>query len=217
MKYAQNFENLFQLIPSHSKIESSNSSLITIDNASPRKAYELVLECILTDAQLNSNGYPRPSDTPGKAVLHIPKKSKPNADDERYCSRCAKVFNLSIYDTVAVDMCNYHPKRPGQQRGFADTLHRCCQQPANSDGCMYGNYHVSDYKDIENLTQYVATIDRDEGYVPTKRDIFAMDCEMCYTTGGLELTRITVVNMDEKVVYDALVKPTNPVVDYNTV
>jgi RNA exonuclease 1 len=175
---------IVQILISSSKIDSSTSSLITIDNASPTKSYELVYECILTDEQLKTNGYPRPSDTPGKAVLHVSKKSKPTNDEERYCSRCAKVFHLSIYDEPAVDTCNYHPKRTGHQRGFADNLHRCCQQPANTDGCMYANYHVSDYKDIENLTQFVTTIDRDEDFVPTKRDIFALDCEMCYTTGN---------------------------------
>lgn len=39
---------------------------------------------------------------------------------------------------------------------------------------------------------------------------------MCYTRTGFELTRITVVNFDEKVVYDSLVKPDSEVVDYNT-
>lgn len=57
---------------------------------------------------------------------------------------------------------------------------------------------------------------KDENYVPTKRDIYAFDCEMCYTRTGLELTRITVVNFDEKVVYDSFVKPDSEIIDYNT-
>lgn len=100
--------------------------------------------------------------------------------------------------------------------GFADNSHRCCQQPAGSPGCMYADFHVTDYIDSNNLTGFIKTIACDDDYVPTRKDIFALDCEMCYTTIGLELTRVTVVDFNRKVVYDALVKPDNRIVDYNT-
>lgn len=38
----------------------------------------------------------------------------------------------------------------------------------------------------------------------------------CYTTAGMELTRITVVDTDLKTVYESFVKPANRVLDYNT-
>ena len=101
-------------------------------------------------------------------------------------------------------------------KGFTDNFHYCCQQPGGSPGCTYGNYHVSDNIDLNNLKGFVQTMDKAEDYLPSKKDIFALDCEMCYTTEGIELTRITVVNFDEKVVYDALVKPENKIIDYNT-
>jgi DNA polymerase III epsilon subunit-like protein len=43
-----------------------------------------------------------------------------------------------------------------------------------------------------------------------------IDCEMCYTEIGLELTRVTVVCPVQGVVYDTMVKPGRPIKDYNT-
>lgn len=49
-----------------------------------------------------------------------------------------------------------------------------------------------------------------------RKKIFSMDCEMCYTTSGLELTRITVINWNLEQVYDTFVIPERTIVDYNT-
>jgi len=49
-----------------------------------------------------------------------------------------------------------------------------------------------------------------------EQGVYALDCEMCYTTQGLELTRVTIIDEDCKVIYETLVKPQNPIIDYNT-
>lgn len=118
-----------------------------------------------------------------------------------------KTYYVPTYFLIAV-YCN--------NLGFADNAHRCCQQPAGSPGCMYANYHVTDHLDYNNLTGFIKTITCNDDYVPTRKDIFALDCEMCYTNNGLELTRVTVVDINKKTVYDALVKPDNKIIDYNT-
>eukprot|EP01038_Epipyxis_sp_PR26KG_P006799 gene6799-9314_t len=62
------------------------------------------------------------------------------------------------------------------------------------------------------------------GWIPLKLDdniirplrICAIDCEMCATESGLELTRLTVVCPLQGVVFDSLVKPTLPIIEYHT-
>lgn len=46
--------------------------------------------------------------------------------------------------------------------------------------------------------------------------MFAIDCEMCITSIGSELTRVSVVNEKHEVIYESLVKPYNEITDYLT-
>ena len=45
---------------------------------------------------------------------------------------------------------------------------------------------------------------------------FAIDCEMCYTSQGLELSRATLLDASGAVLLDELVQPARPIRDYNT-
>ena len=62
---------------------------------------------------------------------------------------------------------------------------------------------------------YVLTKDE---YAPVTATspMFGIDCEMCLTNAGSELTRISVVNEKHEVVYESLVKPYNDITDYLT-
>uniref|UniRef100_A0A1B6EF18 Exonuclease domain-containing protein n=1 Tax=Clastoptera arizonana TaxID=38151 RepID=A0A1B6EF18_9HEMI len=46
--------------------------------------------------------------------------------------------------------------------------------------------------------------------------MYGVDCEMCQTIDGNELTRISIVNEDHQVVYETLVKPYNKIRNYLT-
>lgn len=49
-----------------------------------------------------------------------------------------------------------------------------------------------------------------------KYRVYGLDCEMCYTRSGLELTKITLVDVTNTIIYDTFVQPANKIVDYNT-
>ncbi|KAG9063647.1 hypothetical protein KI688_003758 [Linnemannia hyalina] len=51
---------------------------------------------------------------------------------------------------------------------------------------------------------------------PPPKKMIAMDCEMCRTEAGQELTRVTLIDEAGKTIYDELVMPENPILDYLT-
>jgi RNA exonuclease 1 len=49
-----------------------------------------------------------------------------------------------------------------------------------------------------------------------ERTVIGMDCEMCRTDQGMEGTRVTLVDYQGNTLFDQLVKPANPILDYLT-
>lgn len=106
------------------------------DKLSAEKAFEMIYALRLTEEQLVSNGFPRPGPRAGVAIIkNTGKPVRILNDSERYCGRCGKLFNLSMYDETYVDECNYHPKSAGYRRGkisieifpyHVNNLHNLC-------------------------------------------------------------------------------------------
>lgn len=49
-----------------------------------------------------------------------------------------------------------------------------------------------------------------------RKTVIGIDCEMCRTEAGMEITRVTLVDYQGNTLYDQLVKPLNPILDYLT-
>ncbi len=49
-----------------------------------------------------------------------------------------------------------------------------------------------------------------------KKTVIGLDCEMCLTEQGSEVTRVTLVDFQGNTLYDELVKPENAIIDYLT-
>ena len=49
-----------------------------------------------------------------------------------------------------------------------------------------------------------------------RKTVIGMDCEMCLTDAGSEITRVTLVDFQGNTLFDELVKPENPITDYLT-
>ncbi|XP_048686969.2 RNA exonuclease 1 homolog isoform X3 [Caretta caretta] len=175
-------------------------------------------EYLLTDEQLKENGYPMPHpEKAGRAVVFTVEEKKTSDSSCRVCCRCGTEYMVSASgNCIRKEECLHHWGRLRKQRvpGGWETHYSCCSGAVGSPGCQVAKQHVQDGRK-ENLEGFVKTFEKlptTDGYP----GIYALDCEMCYTKQGLELTRVTVINSDLKVVYDTFVKPDNKVVDYNT-
>ncbi|KAK3554507.1 hypothetical protein QTP70_024415 [Hemibagrus guttatus] len=176
--------------------------------------YDQLKEHILTKALLRESNYPhKHPDKPGFAIQYGATKKGSTDVSRRLCCRCGTSFSVSQTGKhIRKEECNYHYGKVLENRvpGGVETRYSCCENAVGSPGCQVFKLHVHD---AVSLQGFVSSLPQTHQDCP---GIYAIDTDMCYTTQGLELARVTVVNSNLQVIYDTFVKPTNEVIDYNT-
>lgn len=133
------------------------------------------------------------------------------------CSFCRERYLVGDdgIQLASDDTCIYHAGKMKKEDG-RDLYYLCCRRGPGAPGCTSNPYHVHEgYYEIERFRGFVETQLKPEKD-PSGHGIYALDCEMCYTAYGPELSRVTVVNYNEQVVYDKLVKPKHKILNYIT-
>ncbi|KAJ8965114.1 hypothetical protein NQ314_004339 [Rhamnusium bicolor] len=140
------------------------------------------------------------------------------------CCRCNKGFYITNSEYLTLEKCYYHWGKlqtvivSGElQQGHDE--YTCCKGKKGSSGCTQAILHV--WSGISNGTNgpylnFVRTREKKKPTLDGNYEVYAIDCEMCFTIDGLELTKVTVVGIDGRLVYDSFVKPYNDIIDYNT-
>jgi hypothetical protein len=120
--------------------------------------------------------------------------------------------------------CRYHwakwnrppPQKTDRANGRGQFTYTCCNQEIGSEGCTEAETHVfktTDKKRLASILQFEHTPTVDHG----KKTPVSFDCEMGYTTLGLEVIRVTAVSWPEgSDLLDVLVRPYGEVLDLNT-
>jgi len=154
-------------------------------------------------------------------LLHPEGRLKEERVEERRCGRCGRNF----LPGRGGETCGYHWGKL-RARGKADSHYSCCgarvaSKGQGSKGCSFSPCHV--WSGLPSTGGIFGPL---EGFVRTKHrksyptngnfGVYGIDCEMCYTIAGLELTKVTVVGVDGRLVYESLVLPDSQVADYNT-
>ncbi|XP_050453398.1 uncharacterized protein LOC126852537 isoform X1 [Cataglyphis hispanica] len=153
------------------------------------------------------------------------KKSKVSGKRERKCVRCRNKFYVNYEGTyISKEHCVHHDGKlyDGSNGKTNYKYWTCCKNSELSPGCMTAKVHV--WNGLKP-GQYNGPLKNFVHTVPSNEleyndiygiDIYAIDCEMCFTHKGLELTKVTVIDLYGNLVYETLVKPKNKIIDYNT-
>ncbi|KAE8386601.1 hypothetical protein BDV23DRAFT_196303 [Aspergillus alliaceus] len=147
------------------------------------------------------------------------------------CDRCGGRFQVfpgrrEDGSLTTGGQCTYHPgkpfyppkKRTDHITGHKEAYYTCCNETlGTSAGCTKGDTHVykvSEAKRLASILQFEKTpAQPDKGPLPP----VGFDCEMGYTTLGLELIRLTAVSWPEgKELLDVIVRPMGEILDLNS-
>ncbi|KAJ7764968.1 ribonuclease H-like domain-containing protein [Mycena maculata] len=135
------------------------------------------------------------------------------------CDRCGKPCLVKRKDEA--EECIYHWGKPVSRTagGQKVRVHRCCSKPAPDDGgCVRGPHVFYESKAEDLHARHAFSYLKSPPSPNTVLDVAALDCEMVYTTGGMRVARVSVVDGEGIEVFDELVRMDDgvEVIDFNT-
>lgn len=189
---------------------------------------EVVFLTMLTCPQdgLDNHGYV--TKLPTEEELKEAQLAQTSAGFWEECDRCATRFQV-FPERRAEDgalttggQCRHHwgkrifPKR-AKNTAPEPTRLTCCNEPVGSPGCVTHDTHVFKISDPKRLSLVMPFVETPENEEAAPQTAVCFDCEMGYTTHGLELMRLTVVSWpNHRPIIDVLVRPIGHILDVNT-
>lgn len=196
---------------------------------SDREEIALVAKLTTPLAGLEEFGYV--TKAPTASEIEMARRGVIESKGWEKCDRCGarfQVFPGRREDGALTSggPCAYHPGRPihpsrkqtDRITGSSEAYFPCCGESlGDSSGCTKVSTHVfkvSEAKRLASILQFETTQAQPEK--GAMRPV-CMDCEMGYTTHGLELIRLTAVSWPEgRKLLDVLVKPMGEILDLNS-
>ncbi|KAL5358236.1 hypothetical protein BJX96DRAFT_182794 [Aspergillus floccosus] len=218
-------ERYYKLAPGQS--EQKPKALTT--GLSPQEEIAIARKLLTPLHGLENHGYV--TKAPSKQEVESARKGVIESKGWEKCDRCGGRFQVfpgrrEDGSLTTGGQCTHHPgkalwpprKRTDQVTGSREAYFSCCNEPmGTSAGCTKSPTHVfkvSEAKRLGTILQFETT-PAQPGKGPQPPVCF--DCEMGYTTLGLELIRLTAVSWPEgKKLLDVLVRPVGEVLDLNS-
>lgn len=146
---------------------------------------------------------------------------KYNERTEKKCTRCTREFHVNEFgEYLKHEKCTFHWGKLERPTPYnSGGAYTCCNSQRYTKGCTTAEGHVwAGYEMGFNgpLDGFVRTEDSMNSIDSNAHHVYALDCEMCYTGKGLEVTKVTLVSSDGQKVYEKFVRPATKIIDYNT-
>ncbi|KIK68048.1 hypothetical protein GYMLUDRAFT_36869 [Collybiopsis luxurians FD-317 M1] len=130
------------------------------------------------------------------------------------CERCGELFVVRKLEEQdpGKEECLHHWGRPYNRVANGERIraYNCCSKDVSDKGCVRGP-HVFYESEPETLHLRHAFSQLESTFSPISSsvgllDVAALDCEMIYTTGGMRVARVSVVDGSANQVFDELVR-----------
>ena len=193
----------------------------------PEEEIALLPKLVAAQDQLGKHGYV-PS-MPSDQEIETARQGVEAGQGWEQCDRCRsrfQVFPGRREEDGALTTggnCHYHygkPVRPVKEKadtGHKESTYSCCNQSLGTPGCTTAEFHVFKVSEVKRLALIMPFMETPNKDSNNPNNAVCFDCEMGYTTMGMELIRLSATSWpDGKELLDVLVRPIGEILDLNS-